>query len=178
MRESYLSIERIYLRAVEPEDLEIMYAIENDPEMWDISNFVSPYSRYMLKQYIEASQSDVFADKQLRLMIVGHSDNEIIGTLDLTDFVPLHSRAEVGIAVRREFRGKGYATDALTLLCDYCFRFLRMHQLYARMAADNAECIALFRSAGFSQTAVLKDWLISKDGCSDVLLFQKIQPKG
>jgi diamine N-acetyltransferase len=177
MNQSFLSSERIFLRAVEPEDLEVMYAIENDPEMWDISNFVSPYSRYLLKQYIEASQSDVFADKQLRLMIVLRDSGEVIGTIDLTDFVPLHSRAEVGIAIRSEFRSQGYAADALSLLCDYAFRFLRIHQLYARMAADNEPCIALFRSAGFSQTAVLKDWLVSENGMSDVLLFQQINQK-
>jgi diamine N-acetyltransferase len=177
MNQSFLSNERIYLRAVEPEDLDVMYAIENDPEMWDISNFVSPYSRYLLKQYIEASQSDVFADKQLRLMIVLRGSGEVIGTLDLTDFSPLHSRAEVGIAIRSEFRRQGYAADALALLRDYAFRFLRIHQLYARMAADNEPCIALFRTAGFSQTAVLRDWLVSGNGMSDVLLFQLINQK-
>lgn len=70
MRQSFLMNERIYLRAVEPEDMDIMYEMENDPSMWDISNFTVPYSRYVLRQYIEGSQCDVFADKQLRLMMV------------------------------------------------------------------------------------------------------------
>ena len=39
MRQSFLMNERIYLRAVEPEDMDIMYEMENDPSMWDISNF-------------------------------------------------------------------------------------------------------------------------------------------
>ena len=39
MKQSYLTNERIYLRAVEPEDMDIMYEMENDPSMWDISNF-------------------------------------------------------------------------------------------------------------------------------------------
>ena len=49
MRQSFLMNERIYLRAVEPEDMDIMYEMENDPSMWDISNFTVPYSRYVLK---------------------------------------------------------------------------------------------------------------------------------
>lgn len=69
MKQSFLSNDRIYLRAVEPEDMDVMYEMENDPSMWDISNFTVPYSRYVLRQYIEGSQCDVFADKQLRLMI-------------------------------------------------------------------------------------------------------------
>lgn len=106
MKQSYLTNERIYLRAVEPEDMDIMYEMENDPSMWDISNFTVPYSRYVLRQYIEGSQCDVFADKQLRLMIVSKSDHDILGTIDITDFVPLHSRGEVGIAVHKTIVGK------------------------------------------------------------------------
>ena len=76
MKQSFLNNDRIYLRAVEPEDLDVMYEMENDPSMWDISNFTVPYSRYVLRQYIEGSQCDVFADKQLRLMIISRSESE------------------------------------------------------------------------------------------------------
>lgn len=106
MKQSFLTNERIYLRAVEPEDLDIMYEMENDPSMWDISSFTVPYSRFVLKQYIEGSQSDMFADKQLRLMIMRRNDNRALGTVDITDFVPLHSRGQlelpfIGIIDRR-----------------------------------------------------------------------------
>ena len=53
MRASFLMNDRIYLRAVEPEDMDIMYEMENDPSMWDISNFTVPYSRYVLRQHLE-----------------------------------------------------------------------------------------------------------------------------
>ena len=65
MKQSFLINDRIYLRAVEPEDIDIMYEMENDPLMWDISSFTVPYSRYVLRQYIEGSQSDMFADKDV-----------------------------------------------------------------------------------------------------------------
>ena len=58
MKQSFLINDRIYLRAVEPEDMDVMYEMENDPSMWDISNFTVPYSRYVLRQYIEGSQCD------------------------------------------------------------------------------------------------------------------------
>lgn len=107
MKQSFLINDRIYLRAVEPEDIDVMYEMENDPLMWDISSFTVPYSRYVLRQYIEGSQSDMFADKQLRLMIIRREDNRILGTIDVTDFVPLHSRGAVGIAVHTDFRREG-----------------------------------------------------------------------
>ena len=44
MKQSYLINDRIYLRAVEPEDIDVMYEMENDPSMWDISSFTVPVS--------------------------------------------------------------------------------------------------------------------------------------
>lgn len=177
MRQSFLMNERIYLRAVEPEDLDVMYEMENDPSMWDVSNFTVPYSRYVLRQYIENSQCDVFADKQLRLMIVDRIGGRTLGTIDVTDFVPLHSRGEVGIAIHKDCRRQGYATDALKLLCEYVFDFLSFTQLYAHVAVDNDVCAKLFMSCGFVQCGLLKNWLQVNGEYKDVLLLQRLNPK-
>lgn len=177
MEQTFLTNDRIYLRAAEPEDLDILYEMENDPSMWDISNFTVPYSRYVLRQYIEVSQCDVFADKQLRLMIMSQSDHCVLGTIDITDFVPLHLRGEVGIAIHRKYRQQGYAVDALKLLCQYAFGFLSFTQLYAHVATDNEVCINLFTSCGFVQCGLLKSW-IQVEGCyKDAALFQCLNPK-
>lgn len=177
MKQAFLMNDRLYLRAVEPEDLEIMYEIENDPGMWDISSFTVPYSRYVLKQYIEGSLSDMFADKQLRLMIIRREDNRTVGTIDVTDFVPLHSRGAVGIAVHNDYRREGYAADGLKLLCDYVFDFLFIRQLYAHVAVDNEASMRLFTSCGFTQCGLLKDWLRTKDGYRDAALMQRMNPE-
>lgn len=174
---NYLSNTRIYLRAVEPEDLDILYSMENDPSLWDISCLTVPYSRYLLKQYIENSSSDMFADKQLRLMVVRKSDNVTLGTIDITDFVPLHSRGEVGIALMESCRGEGYGKEALLTLCHYAFEFLRMRQLCAHIPADNAASIALFSSCGFQQCGLLKDWLQLNGTFKDAVMMQRINKK-
>ena len=75
MNKSYFCSERVRLRAMEPEDLEVMYAMENDSQTWDVTNFTVPYSRFVLKQYIENSECDMFADRQLRMMIVRAEDD-------------------------------------------------------------------------------------------------------
>ena len=107
MKHIYFVNERIRLRAMEPEDLELICEMENDPQQWDISNFTVPYSRYVMKQYMENSQCDMFSDKQLRMMVVRLEDHATIGTIDITDFSPMHARGEVGIVNRKEFRGAG-----------------------------------------------------------------------
>ena len=44
--------ENIYIRALEPNDLEFIYAIENDQSIWEVSNTHTPYSRFLVKQYL------------------------------------------------------------------------------------------------------------------------------
>lgn len=166
---------QVQLRAVEPEDLEVMYEMENDPMAWDVSNYTVPYSRYALRQYIESSQCDMFADRQVRLMIVRREDGMIVGTIDITDFMPMHMRGEVGIAVRRQFQRHGYASEALELLCDYAFRFLSLKQLIVHVAVDNTSSLRLFERGGFERCGVLRQWWRMGDEFKDVVLMQRLR---
>ena len=47
--------DNIRLRALEPEDLEWLYSVENDEELWQWGSSNVPYSRYTLKTYIAES---------------------------------------------------------------------------------------------------------------------------
>lgn len=67
---NYLTGKQIELRAVEPEDLDALYRWENDSSLWIYGSTVSPFSRYLLKQYIENYTADITRDKQLRLIIM------------------------------------------------------------------------------------------------------------
>lgn len=174
MERTYLDNGHICLRAAEPEDLDIMYQIENNPQLWEVSCITVPFSRFTLKQYIESSQNDIFADRQLRLMIVTKEDRTVIGVVDISDFDPLNNRAAVGIVVLREHRQSGVAGQALKLLCNYCFNFLHLRQLYAYIPCDNDPSFTLFTHNGFVQSGVLKDWLQTEDGYKDVFLVQNI----
>ena len=144
---------KIRLRAIEPTDLNFMYTIENDPNIWRVGNTLVPYSRHQLEQYILSSQHDLYAEKQLRLMIdllQPENDKTTIGVIDLYDFEPHHKHAGVGIFVLPEEQEKGYATEALQVLIRYCFEILKLHMLHCSITADNTPSIRLFEKAGFS----------------------------
>ncbi|MCD8260752.1 MAG: GNAT family N-acetyltransferase [Bacteroides sp.] len=174
MKKEFLKGEKVFLRPVEPEDLETMYAIENDPQMWDISSFTVPYSRYVLRQYIQETQYDIYCNKQLRLMIVERKSGKVTGTVDLSDFSPLHLRAGVGIALLKEYRGQGYGSETLKLLTEYAFEFLHLKQLYAHIACSNKSSIALFTHSGFLVIATLPAWIRDGTEWEDALLVQII----
>ena len=79
------------LRAVEPEDLDLLYQIENDQSLWLVGATNVPYSRYTLHDYIANSSDDIYADRQVRLM-VENDEGETVGIVDLVQFSPQHLR--------------------------------------------------------------------------------------
>lgn len=161
------------LRAVEPEDLDLMYLIENDTQLWPLGQSSVPFSHYALKQYIAESCNDFFHDRQLRL-VIETPDGVSVGFVDLQHYDPLHHRAEVGIVVVPEKQGQGIATEALRLLAQYVSVHLGIHQLYALVPEDNEKSIALFGKCGYKKTATLLDWLCRPEGWQSVIVFQKV----
>jgi diamine N-acetyltransferase len=166
----------LILRGLEPEDLEFLYASENDTEIWTVSNTFAPYSRYVLKQYLENSHHDIYTNKQLRLIIASISNpQEPLGAIDLFDFDPFHLRAGIGILIQnKNNRGKGLASEALRLLIDYCFNHLKLHQLFCNIGARNASSIHLFEKAGFKSVGIKKEWMRCDPGWEDEIMYQLI----
>jgi len=78
------------LRALEPEDLYFLYKLENNESIWEVSSTQTPYSKYVLKQYLANSHQDIYEAKQLRLVIEYHK--EAAGLIDLFDYNPQHQR--------------------------------------------------------------------------------------
>lgn len=170
-----LKSSKLRLRAVEPEDLDLMYLIENDTELWSCGRASVPFSHFALKQYIAESSNDFFHDRQLRL-VIETGDGVSAGFVDLQNYDPLHHRAEVGIVVVPEQQRRGLATEALRLLALYVSNHLGIHQLYSLVPANNQASIRLFKKCGYKETATLQDWLNTPTGWQSVVVFQKVAP--
>ncbi len=167
--------ETVFLRALEPSDLEFLYLLENDEKFWEISHTQTPYSKYVLQQYLENAHLDIYQVKQLRLVICESQTKSPVGFIDLYDFNPKHRRAGIGIVIFSDKqKKKGYATEALKLLIKYSFTFLDLHQLYAGITADNLASLKLFEKQGFLKTGEKKDWIFSENQFKTEYFYQLI----
>ncbi len=164
---------RIKLRAIEPEDLDLLYQIENDTRLWNVGSTNVPYSRYTLHDYIANSSDDIYADRQLRL-IIEREEGGTVGMIDLMNFSPQHLRAEVGIVILNSERRKGYALAALKQLCDYAQRVLHLHQLYGIVADGNESALRLFEKADFKQQSILHEWLFDGQNYRNAVVMQHV----
>ncbi|NVJ88932.1 MAG: GNAT family N-acetyltransferase [Flavobacteriaceae bacterium] len=170
-----LKNKNITLRALEAEDLNFLFSIENNENFWEVSHTQTPFSKYVLKLYLENSHLDIYETKQLRLVIVENISEKAIGLIDLFDFNPQHKRAGIGILIEQNHRKKGYASEALASLIQYTFTHLDLHQLYCNILVDNIESIGLFKKHNFSKIGVKKDWIYNNKTFKDEVLFQLIK---
>ena len=172
-----LQTENIRLRALEPEDIDILYKWENDTRIWKISNTIAPFSKYILRKFIEDQKYDIYETKQLRMIIESLSDQQAVGAIDLFDIDPTNRRAGIGILVYEDRdQGQGYASAALTEMIKYAFQILGLNQLYCNVLSNNLRSLNLFKSKGFTVVGLKMEWVRATDGWLDEYMLQLINP--
>lgn len=169
-----LSNDIVTLRALEPTDLDLLYRWENDTALWVVSDTVAPYSHEALWQYLKEYTGDIYAQRQLRLMITLTQDGTPVGTVDFLNFDPLNNRAELGLFIASEQRGKGLGHQALDLLTTYAREHLGLRQLYVYISTDNKACLELFEHYGYRTVGVIESWVKRGNKYQDVALMQMI----
>lgn len=161
----------VSLRAIEPEDLDLLYKIENDASIWHVGTTNVPYSRYALHDYVSRNCNDIYTDRQVRLMIE-NADGATVGIIDIFDFNPQHLRAEIGIVIENSFRHRGYAREAVKAAINYSRNVIHLHQLYAIVDVANTDAVNLFTALNFKHTSTFSQWLYDGHKFHDALLMQ------
>jgi diamine N-acetyltransferase len=156
------------------DDLSLLYEIENDLSVWKVSNTLVPFSKHVIELYLQSSHQDIYTNKQLRLMICEQNTHTPVGTIDLFEFDPRHSRVGVGVLIFKAYRKNGFAFEALQLVREYAQYTLLLHQLYCNISVSNYESIALFEKCGYVKAGIKKDWNIIEPGKFEDEVFYQL----
>ena len=82
--------------------------------------------------------------------IINLETNELIGNCGFFDIDNLNQTAEIGIFIgNRQFWNKGYGTEAFSLLIDYGFKALNLHNIMLRVYDFNKNAIRCYKKIGF-----------------------------
>ena len=164
---------KVKFRALEMDDLQWLYLIENDERLWKYSNTIVPFSKEILTKYILNSNRDIFDVKQLR-MVVYSKEVSRIGLIDLYDFSPENKRLALGIIIDEKYRNIGVAKNALSLIEKWIKNRLDIHQIYVNIGEENLISIKLFKSLGYNKIGLKKDWNFYNNKFNSEYTFQKI----
>ena len=164
---------KVKFRALEMDDLQWLYLIENDESLWKYSNTIVPFSKEILTKYILNSNRDIFDVKQLRMVVYSREVSRI-GLIDLYDFSPENKRLALGIIIDEKYRNIGVAKNALSLIEKWIKNRLDIHQIYVNIGEENLISIKLFKSLGYNKIGLKKDWNFYNNKFNSEYPFQKI----
>ena len=149
--ESVLEAERIYLKKLSPMDVKEDYVNwMNDKEVmrYTESRFKT-HSKGDLVSYVEK----VMNDSRYSFFAIVVKDRDVhIGNIKIGPFDKKHGFGDIGIIIgKKDYYGKGFATEAIKLIVDYAFDSLKLHKVTASCYAANPGAIKAFKKAGFEE---------------------------
>ena len=168
-----MSLAEVFLRALEPSDIDVLFEIENNSIYWNYADRTEPFSRDLLIKFIKEQDRDIFEVKQKRF-VVTNSKKTTLGFVDIFDFEPLHRRAGVGIILKEDYRGRGYGRNAIKLLEKHMKEFFNINCLFANIAIENKQSIQVFEACGYEKIGLKKAWNFYNNRFHDEYLYQKI----
>ncbi|TDD20408.1 N-acetyltransferase [Kribbella turkmenica] len=146
--DSYLETERLTLRRFTEADLDLLAALDSDPEVMrfltgqptppdEVANVVLPG---ILRMYDEQPGLGTFAAEQ-------KADGEFVGWFGLQPTKEAGT-VDVGYRLNRVAWGKGYATEGTKALIDKAFGELGLDRVVADTMAVNHRSRAVMRRSG------------------------------
>lgn len=126
----------------------------------DVDKYTEWLNDYEITQYLTVAPMTItlHSEKEalLRLSqehnyaIIDIATDKLLGSCGLIDIDKLNRTAEVGIFIGdKNFLGRGYGREALSLLIDYAFTVLNMNNIMLRVYSFNERAIRSYESIGF-----------------------------
>ena len=147
---------RINLRKVIESDVNNNYfRWMNDAEVTRfLENGVQRYSIDALHEYVKEKNKD---SSNYFLAIIARDGNQHIGNIKLGPINWVHRHGDIGIIIgEKEQWGKGYATEAISLVVKYAFENLKLHKITAGCTELNLGSMKAFQKNGFEIEGIRK----------------------
>lgn len=139
--------DRVWLKPIDESDIEDLrnWRNTNRDNFFDAGEISKEQQSRWYRKYQESSTDKMF--------VITTHNGERIGTIALYNIDVGNRTATLGrVIILEEFRGKGYAAEAVKLLTDYAFTIMRLWKIKVETHLDNIDAIAVYAKAGFKTT--------------------------
>ncbi|MHA2503524.1 MAG: GNAT family N-acetyltransferase [Candidatus Kariarchaeaceae archaeon] len=146
-----ISSDTLLLRYFTEHDLDILMKYRNDPEIARFQGWSFPFTpQDGLQFFIDMQSRSIFSTNDWLQLVIQDTENQILGDCAIR---VVGEQAEVGITIRREFQGQGYATAALQLLLQLVFTKLKLHRVITIVDVENVSSQKLMERVGMRKEA-------------------------
>lgn len=155
MKNAYRAGERIYLRPLEVEDVDLFQRWVNEPEIHCTLNRIRPVNRVQEREWLEGLHK---REAEVVFGIALRENDQLIGCLGLHELTLPNRAAVLGIMIgERERHGCGYGAEAIGLLLAYGFGALGLHRVGLEVFANNERGIRCYEKCGFRKEGVRRE---------------------
>jgi RimJ/RimL family protein N-acetyltransferase len=167
-----LTDSHVALRDYSERDIpEILIAYQDDPELHRRMGDERPPSGAELGSRAEREPAARAAGERATLTILEPGSDTCRGQLRVHAVDWDHARAELGLWVAPQVRGRGLARAALRLAGAWLLGPCRLARIELLAKPGNAAMIAAGRAAGFAHEGVLREYLRNRDERVDVVVM-------
>lgn len=166
----WIETERLYLRALEKCDNDMLLQLINDPDTeFLLGGWSFPVSSNDQNKWFETLSN---TRDQLRCIVEEKENGTAIGTVMLTSIDYKNGTANIHIKLANENnRGKGYGRESVKALIAYAFDELRLNCIYAHIHALNEPSQHMFEKCGFVREGILRSRLFKRGQFIDVYSY-------
>ena len=163
---------RIRLRAFERQDVDANHAFVNDYET--VCSMLSgiPFPASMEDEYRWLEQQTSYSRGEYQFAVEDF-EGDLVGRCGVTRLDWKNRVAELGIMIGTPYRGRGYGTEAMELLCDFCHREMNLHKLKVSVFAFNEAAIRCYEKNGFVREGVCRQEIFRDGQYQDVVLLAR-----
>jgi RimJ/RimL family protein N-acetyltransferase len=139
--------ERTILRPVEPIDSDLLLDLYNDPEIQSLAftDHVAPRWEKWIEGMASSSHGDNFPGF-LGLVVEDKEARAFVGHVSLiTAGTKKRRECSFGIALKREWWGKGIGTEITRWLVSHAFGKLVAHRVTLKVLSNNDRALALYK---------------------------------
>jgi RimJ/RimL family protein N-acetyltransferase len=167
----------VRLRAFEHADAEQNHLFVNDYETLRgmITGIPFPSSREDEQRFVDQQTSYTRGEYQFAVETLS---GELIGRCGITKVDWKNSVAELGVMISSGYRRKGYGTDAVHVLCDFCFQEMNLHKLKLTVAAFNTPALRCYEQCGFRREGTLSEEIFRQGKYHDAVILGRLRPSG
>lgn len=160
-----------YMRALEEKDLEGNYfQWLNDHEVCEYnSHAVFPNTESSMREFLDVQHK---MKDRIVLAIIENEKDKHIGNISLQQINWLSKSAEYAILIgEKDYWGKGYATEASLLICDYGFTKLNLHRIYCGTSEMNISMQKLAQKMKMKKEGVRREAMFKNGEYFDCIEF-------
>lgn len=166
--------QRIYLRALEPEDYKTSINWRKDEEIWGMVGS----SKYFVSEAYEKKRVEdtIFNSRDIKLAVCEINTSKYIGNVYATDIDQTNRSCTTGVLIGdHDYWNQGFASEAYRLLLDYLFNERNINRVQAYVLESNIPSLKMHQKVGYQIEGTLRQSVYKNGRYQDQVLLSVLK---